>query len=325
MYRTLATWATPDHRTTSPSETGRSLSSRHPGALKRLSQSPCQCGLRIIMADGTHRVAPVEGQGRLRHQNTHASHTCSFYTSLDTWICLACGFYGIDIFKSLARPCSKTPLIRRVGTICPVSDVASCQAPVEQPVTSTRDKRAVGTSAGVSERQATEKVANEHIPPCAGMIVCGTPTARLPVCAPAAHENAGASHFWVRWTGNQARRPNDRATTASESLAFRKHRQRRTHQKIIIIIIIHVKRICFVVVTPGTFVSFHSLCCAVFSSLVCASAAVGTVEAHPRSPAWHRRLKKRRQTARLRLRQCCATPADHRRSRSITDPVSLEQ
>ena len=31
---------------------------------------------------------------------------------------------------------------------------------------------------------------------------------------------------------------------------------------------------------------------------------------HPRIPAWHRRLRKRRQLARRRLRQHCATPAD---------------
>ena len=49
----------------------------------------------------------------------------------------------------------------------------------------------------------------------------------------------------------------------------------------------------FVVKVKRKFVSFDSLCCAVFSSLVCASATVGTVEAHPRSPARHRRLSKK--------------------------------
>ena len=37
---------------------------------------------------------------------------------------------------------------------------------------------------------------------------------------------------------------------------------------------------------------------------------VCTLTTHPRSPAWHRRLRKRRQLARRRLRQHCATPAD---------------
>ena len=50
--------------------------------------------------------------------------------------------------------------------------------------------------------------------------------------------------------------------------------------------------------------------CRLFSA-VCANVTVGSVTTHPRSPAWHRRLRKRRQTARLRLRQKCATPADH--------------
>ena len=51
------------------------------------------------MADGTYRVAPVEDQGRLRHQSTHASHKYSFNPGLDSWICLACGFYCIGIYK----------------------------------------------------------------------------------------------------------------------------------------------------------------------------------------------------------------------------------
>ena len=42
----------------------------------------------------------------------------------------------------------------------------------------------------------------------------------------------------------------------------------------------------------------------------CADFTVCTVATHPRSPAWHRRLRKRRQLARRRLRQHCATPAD---------------
>ena len=49
-------------------------SSRRPAILKRWLQTPCQHGHRITMANGAHRVAPVEGQGRLRHQSTHVSH-----------------------------------------------------------------------------------------------------------------------------------------------------------------------------------------------------------------------------------------------------------
>ena len=79
---------------------------RRSAPLKRWLQSPCLVGHRITMSDGTHRMAPVEGQGRLRHQTTHASHNCTFYPSLDTWICLACGFYGSDLLKQLAQPCT---------------------------------------------------------------------------------------------------------------------------------------------------------------------------------------------------------------------------
>ena len=50
--------------------------------------------------------------------------------------------------------------------------------------------------------------------------------------------------------------------------------------------------------------------CRLFSA-VCAIVTVGTVTTHPRSPAWHRKLRNGRQTARLRLRQNFATPADH--------------
>ena len=42
----------------------------------------------------------------------------------------------------------------------------------------------------------------------------------------------------------------------------------------------------------------------------CADFTVGTVATHPHRLAWHRRLRKRRQIARWRLRQHCATPAD---------------
>ena len=42
----------------------------------------------------------------------------------------------------------------------------------------------------------------------------------------------------------------------------------------------------------------------------CADFTVCTVATHPRSLAWHRRLRKRRQLARRRLRQRCATQAD---------------
>ena len=81
-----------------------------------------------------------------------------------------------------------------------------------------------------------------------------------------------------------------------------------------------------VVVTPGTIVSTRSWCVCVviahvfgwcercvdcFPLSVRTLRLVGTVTTHPRSPAWHRRLRNRRQTARLRLRQNCATPADH--------------
>ena len=59
-----------------------------------------------LMPDGTQRIAPVPGQGRLRHQTTHPSHNCTFYPGLDTWICLTCGFYGSDVFKQLAQPCT---------------------------------------------------------------------------------------------------------------------------------------------------------------------------------------------------------------------------
>ena len=73
-------------------------------------------------------------------------------------------------------------------------------------------------------------VANKHVPPCAGMIVCGPPTARLPVCVPAA--------VWGELDGNPGRRSKDRASTAVESLAFRYHRQRRAHRKNMIMVII---------------------------------------------------------------------------------------
>ena len=83
-----------------------------------------------------------------------------------------------------------------------------------------------------------------------------------------------------------------------------------TSSKSVIIIIcffFKVEQFCFSVVTPGTFVSFHSLCVswdgqrAMFSPSVCVNLANQT-----RSPASHRRLRQRRQMARL---QNCATPA----------------
>ena len=99
--------------------------------------------------------------------------------------------YFITALDALIGECCIASLspapTRRVGTICPSSDVVSCQALPEQPATSTRDKRAPGTLARASKRPATEKVANEHI-------------ARLPVCVSAACENAGAGQVAVRWT-----------------------------------------------------------------------------------------------------------------------------
>ena len=79
---------------------------RRPAPLKRWLQLPCLVGHRITLSDGTHRMVPVEGQGRLHHLTTHASHNCTLNPNLDTWICLACGFYGSDVFKQLAQPCS---------------------------------------------------------------------------------------------------------------------------------------------------------------------------------------------------------------------------
>ena len=79
---------------------------RRAALLKRWLESQCQAGQRVTLPDGTQRIAPVPGQGRLRHQTTHPSHNCTFYPGPDTWICTACGFYGNDIFKQLARPCS---------------------------------------------------------------------------------------------------------------------------------------------------------------------------------------------------------------------------
>ena len=60
--------------------------------LKRWLKSKCLAGQCVTLPDGSHRVAPVPGQGRLRHQTTHPSHNCTFYPGLDTWICLTCGF-----------------------------------------------------------------------------------------------------------------------------------------------------------------------------------------------------------------------------------------
>ena len=61
----------------------------------------------------------------------------SFYPSLDTLICLACGFYGVDVYN--------TNLSRRVGTTYPALDGASCQASPEQPANTTRDKKVYET------------------------------------------------------------------------------------------------------------------------------------------------------------------------------------
>ena len=79
---------------------------RRAALLKRSLKSQCQAGQRVTLPDGTQRIAPVPGQGRLRHQTTHPSHNFTFYPGLDTWICLTCGFYGSDVFKQLAQPCT---------------------------------------------------------------------------------------------------------------------------------------------------------------------------------------------------------------------------
>ena len=76
--------------------------------LKRWLKSHCQAGQRVTLPDGSHRIVPLPGQGHLRHQTTHPSHNCTFYPGLDTWICLTCGFYGSDVFKQLAQPCTGT-------------------------------------------------------------------------------------------------------------------------------------------------------------------------------------------------------------------------
>ena len=79
---------------------------RRAALLKRWLKSQCLVGQHVTLPDGTQRIAPVPGQGRLRHQTTHPSHNCTFYPGLDTWICLTCGFYGSDVFKQLAQPCT---------------------------------------------------------------------------------------------------------------------------------------------------------------------------------------------------------------------------
>ena len=79
---------------------------RRAALLKRWLKSQCQAGQRVTLPDGTQRIALGPGQGRLRHQTTHPSHNCTFYPGLDTWICITCGFYGNDLFKQLARPCT---------------------------------------------------------------------------------------------------------------------------------------------------------------------------------------------------------------------------
>ena len=53
-----------------------------------------------------------------------------------------------------------------------------------------------------------------------------------------------------------------------------------------------------------------------FNSSVCGNASVGTMATQPRSPLWHRSLKKRRQTSVLCLCRNCVAPAGLRR---ITD------
>ena len=53
-----------------------------------------------------------------------------------------------------------------------------------------------------------------------------------------------------------------------------------------------------------------------YDSSVCGNASVGTMATQPRSPLWHRSLKKRRQTSVLCLCRNCVTPAGLRR---ITD------
>ena len=79
---------------------------RRAALLKRWLKTQCHVGQRVTLPDGTQRIAPVPGQGRLRHQTTHPSHNCTFYPGLDTWICFTCGFYGSDVFKQLAQPCT---------------------------------------------------------------------------------------------------------------------------------------------------------------------------------------------------------------------------
>ena len=163
-------------------------------------------------------MAPVEGQGRLRHQITHASHKCSFYPSLDTWICLACGSTASTSTSHSARPCSNPPPPQLGGQGQSVPRQTWPHARLLQ-------------SSGVSKRPSTEKVANEHIPPCAEMIVCGPPTPRLPGCVPAGMRERRGQPVRGELDGNLGRQPNDGATTAFESLVFRKHRQRSTHKK----------------------------------------------------------------------------------------------
>ena len=69
---------------------------------------------------------------------------------------------------------------------------------------------------------------------------------------------------------------------------------------------IHSRCVC--VVLPTCLVGASSVSI-VFA--VCANVTVGAVTTHPRSPACTEDSRKRRQTAGLRLRQNCATPADH--------------
>ena len=111
---------------------------RRPAPLKRWLQSPCLVGHRITLSDGTHRMAPGEGQGRLRHQTSHASHTCALYSSLDTWICFACGFYGSDVFKQLAQPCSGVSNQAVRDNLSRVNK-GPCRAPHVQPASSMQD------------------------------------------------------------------------------------------------------------------------------------------------------------------------------------------
>ena len=70
-----------------------------------------------------HTEPPVEGQGHC----------------LDTWICLACGFFGSDVFKQLAQPLFRVPNQAGRDNFVPRQQGASCRVPHVQPVSSMQD------------------------------------------------------------------------------------------------------------------------------------------------------------------------------------------